>query len=298
MKKIKIRCPYFMLLVLTSVLFGCFYMLGGNLFPNQTKTEAAEKAQNVRSESIWENGAAQGDTAGQEQNVPEQNVPEDSVSGDAGKPDANAEASVQKEHEEIVLDTEEAVQEYLSGTLFIGDSRTATLQEYAGWDRAHFYVKYGLTIWDVLDEKLVEYGGEKITVDEALQKRKFKRIYIMLGINELGRGTAETFAEQFGAVVGRIQELQPDAIIVVEAIMHVTKEKDEEKTYINNTEINARNDELKKMAERLGVYWLDVNQATDDEETQCLDSQYSFDGVHLKVKYLDVWKNFILEHPF
>ena len=100
-----------MLLVLTSVLFGCFYMLGGNLFPNQTKTEAAEKAQNVRSESIRENGAAQEDTAGQERYVPEH-----TVSGDAGKTDANAEASVQKEHEEIVLDTEEAVQEYLSGS--------------------------------------------------------------------------------------------------------------------------------------------------------------------------------------
>ena len=41
---------------------------------------------------------------------------------------------------------------YLDGALFIGDSRTSTLAEYAGWDQTDFFVEYGLTIWDVMDE--------------------------------------------------------------------------------------------------------------------------------------------------
>ena len=80
--------------------------------------------------------------------------------------------------------------------------------------------------------------------------------------------------------------------------MHVTKEKDEEQTYINNAEINARNEKIREMAGYAGVSWLDVNQVMDDAESHCLVSEYSFDGVHLKVKYLDIWKEFLLENPF
>ena len=286
MKKSKIRCPYFILLVLTSVLFGCMSILNGNVFFISAEGKENGVTGKVKTESINGNSVSAGEAGGQ------------SVSGNDLKAGSVSGNSVSGNGAGIVLDTEEAVQKYLSDTLFIGDSRTATLQEYAGWDAAHFYVKYGLTIWDLPDEKIAGSGEEKITVDEALQKQKFKRIYIMLGINELGRGTAETFSEQYGKVIERIKELQPEAVIIVEAIMHVTKEKDAEETYINNAEINARNEKIKEMAERLGVCWMDVNQVTDDMESGCLVSEYSFDGVHLKVKYLDIWKNFILENPF
>ena len=291
MKKTKMRCPYFILLVLTSVLFGCISVLKGNFFFLPTGGEDYVTGM-VKTESINESGVLQ-ETGGQEQGLAG-----NTVSGNAVLENGREAGSVSGNDMKRVLDTEEAVQKYLSETLFIGDSRTATLQEYAGWDNAHFYVKYGLTIWDLLEEKLAEDGEEKITVDEALQRQKFQRIYIMLGINELGRGTPETFSDQYEKVIERIKQLQPDAVIIVESIMHVTKEKDAEGTYINNAEINIRNEKIKEMAERKGVYWMDVNQVTDDEESHCLVSDYSFDGVHLKVKYLDIWKNFILENPY
>lgn len=80
--------------------------------------------------------------------------------------------------------------------------------------------------------------------------------------------------------------------------MHVTESKDAEESYINNAEIDARNEKLKELAEAQGLYWLDVNTVTDDGETGKLVEEYSFDGVHLKVKYIDIWKDFILENPF
>ena len=258
MKKAKIGYPYFMLLVLTSIFFGCIYILEGNVFFGWQDGDNKGKQESVRVESISGNSVSGNYINGQ------------CMSGNDVFSSGN---SVSGNSVDMVLDTEEAVQEYLSETLFIGDSRTASLQEYAGWDTAHFYVKYGLTIWDVLDEKIADYDGEKITVDEALQKQSFKRIYIMLGINELGRGTPETFSEQYGRVIERIRQLQPDAVIIVEAIIHVTIEKDEERTYINNTEINARNEKIKEMAEQYGVCWLDANEVMDEKETNCLGSE-------------------------
>ena len=40
----------------------------------------------------------------------------------------------------------------------------------------------------------VDGGRQKITIEEALQERQFAKIYLMIGINEMGTGTVETFA--------------------------------------------------------------------------------------------------------
>lgn len=345
MKKAKIKCPYFVLLVVTSVLFTCFYQmkeqgLFADLFPFAWENDGGKESSPEKTKENTENGnAAHGGIQGEaisEEGLPQQdavspsqgenlqgdasqgenlqggtlqgnNMQEDNMQEDGSQEnnpqennqqDGSAQGGAEQGGSVSGSNAAKSPEEYLSDTLFIGDSRTSSLMEYAGWDTAHFYVKYGLTIWDVLEAEIVDYGGSKISVEEALQKVKFGKIYIMLGINELGRGTPETFAEQYEKVIVRLKQLQPDAVIVVEAIMHVTAEKDAEETYINNAEINARNEKLKEMAEKEKVCWLDVNTVTDEEESGCLVSAYSFDGVHLKVKYLDIWKNFILENPF
>ena len=181
--------------------------------------------------------------------------------------------------------------DYLDDALFIGDSRTSTLYEYAGWENTDFFVKYGLTIWDVWKQTM---DGRKL--ENVLSAKQYGKIYIMLGINELGSGTAVTFREEYERVVAGIRQMQPKAVIFVQAILHVTAEKDAEGTYINNQEVNARNQEICKLADNETVFWLDLNEIMDDPATGKLDSIYSFDGVHLKVKYIDVWREFLLDH--
>ena len=181
--------------------------------------------------------------------------------------------------------------DYLSDALFIGDSRTSTLYEYAGWDQTDFFVKNGLTVWEVWDKTM---DGRKL--EEVLSAKSYGKIYIMLGVNELGVGTAQTYGRQFQSVVEQVRNLQPDAVIFVEAILHVTANKDAEGTYINNAEINARNQEIQKLADDHDIFWLDVNEVMDEPGSGTLRSDYTFDGVHLKAKYIDVWREFLLDH--
>ena len=126
--------------------------------------------------------------------------------------------------------------DYLSDALFIGDSRTSTLYEYAGWTDVDFFVKNGLTIWDVWERTM---DGRTLT--DVLSAKQYGKIYIMLGINELGNETAEGYRKQYEGVLAKLEELQPGAVIFVQSIMHVTAAKDAEGTYINNGEVNARN---------------------------------------------------------
>ncbi len=189
-------------------------------------------------------------------------------------------------------------EEYFNDAVFIGDSRTVGLYEYGGIEmRADFFAKISLTIYDVFTEKVAtdEETGKKITVEEALQKKQYGKVYLMLGINELGTGTTEGFLEAYRAVVARIRELQPDAVIFVEGIMRVTGTKNESDPIFNNSNINEKNEAISGLADNRDVFYIDVNEVVCDENGN-LNAEYTTDEVHLKAKYYGIWKEFLLAH--
>ena len=123
------------------------------------------------------------------------------------------------------------------------------LCEYAGMrDRATFYAATSLTIYNAFESR--QKGGpagrwhEGDGLKEALSQKQFKKIYIMLGINELGRGTTQSFFTVYADTVNRIRQLQPEAIIFVQGIMRVSGEKSRTDKVFNNAAINERNEAL------------------------------------------------------
>lgn len=184
---------------------------------------------------------------------------------------------------------------YFDDALFIGDSRTVGLSQYSNWKNPVYYADVGLTVYTVFDKKIATVNGETMTIDQALQRQKFGKIYIMLGINELGRGTTETFAKKYGEVIGRIRELQPDAIIYIEGIMGVSKKKSDSDPIFNNRNIQERNAAIQSLANDTSVFYIDVNQVIMDG-TGGIPSDYTFDNVHLKAAYYKIWTEFLMDH--
>lgn len=287
MKRCK-KYPFFLMIIISSLLYGTCKML---------EIEQKEKVQIETVSDIGKENAS---------NERQKEVREMDKSIDKVVQTENVEPGQvlqveelpQKEEEPEVqdaLEQEKSLQErqfqrvemdYLDDALFIGDSRTSTLYEYAGWKNTDFFVKYGQTVWDVWEGSM-----DGVTLEQMLTAKQYGKIYIMLGINELGRGTPESFAGQFESVVERVRQFQPQTVIFVEAIMHVTQSKDGENTYINNQEINARNEKLKLLADNQNIFYINVNEKMDAPGTGRLKEEYSFDGVHLQVKYIDIWRN-------
>lgn len=187
-------------------------------------------------------------------------------------------------------------QDYFDDALFIGDSRTVGLQEYSGWDNPTYYASIGLTVYDMFDTPIVEEeDGTKITIEEALQKYQFGKIYLMIGINEMGTGTVDSFMDTYNAAVAHIRELQPDALIFVEGIMYVKQEKSETDPIFNNPNIKERNDRIALLANNHDIFYIDVNEVVTDE-TGNLNPEYTYDEIHLLGKYYSVWTDFLLKH--
>lgn len=187
---------------------------------------------------------------------------------------------------------------YFDDAVFIGDSRTVGMYEYSGLEETStFYASTGLTIYKMFDSAIVSVPGQKkkITVEEALSEKQFAKIYLMIGINEMGTGTVESFMKTYGEAVQHLRELQPDAIIYLQAIMKVTTERSEQGDYITNEGIDARNEEIAKLADDKTIFYLDVNPYICDE-TGGMVASYTYDGVHLKAQYIPIWLDFLKEH--
>lgn len=188
--------------------------------------------------------------------------------------------------------------DYFADAVFIGDSRTVGLYEYAGLEEiSTFYASTGLTIYKLFDAPVVEVAGQKQkkTVEEALSENTFSKIYLMIGINEMGTGTVDSFMAAYAQAVEHLQELQPDATIYLQGIMKVTTERSEKGDYITNEGIEERNDRIAELADYVNIYYLDVNPLICDE-TGGMEASYTYDGVHLKAQYIPIWKDYLKSH--
>lgn len=228
----------------------------------------------------------------------EEEMVAETESAAATEPTAVTETSETQEPEgpkEVIYHTVD--DSYFDDAVFIGDSRTVGMYEYGGLEETStFYASTGLTIYKMFDSAIVPVPGQKkkITVEEALSEKQFAKIYLMIGINEMGTGTVESFMKAYGEAVQHLQELQPDAIIYLQAIMKVTTERSEQGDYITNEGIEARNTEIAKLADDEKIFYLDVNPMICDE-TGGMVASYTYDGVHLKAQYIPIWLDFLKE---
>lgn len=186
---------------------------------------------------------------------------------------------------------------YFNDAAFLGDSRTLGISDYAGLEGADFYCDSGMTIFKLLGEDGVTYQktGKKVDLNQVLQQNQYGKIYIMLGMNELGYGNTQMYLKQYGEVVAQIREWQPDAIIYIMANLHVSEKKNNPETEFNNININDKNAASALLANGTDIFYLDCNPLFTDENG-FLNADLTFDGVHLYAQHYDVWRQFLLEH--
>ena len=142
------------------------------------------------------------------------------------------------------------------------------------------------------DQAATEPVVEQMTLEEVLTSRHFGKIYFQIGINEMGTGTVDIFMKKYEEAVQRLQELQPDAIIYVEAIMKVGKEKSETDPIFNNAGITERNDRIAQLADGQKIFYIDMNEVVCDEEGN-LSVDESFDQLHLYGGNYYLWVDFL-----
>lgn len=184
-------------------------------------------------------------------------------------------------------------EQFFRDTLFIGDSRTMGLAEYADLNNAAVFANTGMNIYRLYSMKNAVRGQESY-LEDILAGKQYRKIYLMLGVNELGYDEAQT-VKRFEEEILNLHKLQPDAKIILEANQHVTMERSEKDAIFNNTGIDRINESIRQIAEKYGFAYIDVNEIFDDD-TGALNPEYTYDEVHVLGKYYQQWADWIKEN--
>jgi len=196
-------------------------------------------------------------------------------------------------------ETEPVEMAYFQDALFIGDSRTDGLRLYSGVEGADFYCYKGLTVFEMGTRRVAEVDGEKYTVLEALEKgRQYQKIYISLGINELGYGNTQGFADTFGEFLDQVKTLQPEAVIYLETLVPVNPAKcraNRQPYYVTNDQVYEYNAIFPQLALEKQVVLLDVAAAFSNEEG-ILPAEDTADGVHFVKRVYQDWLAYLMCH--
>ncbi len=194
---------------------------------------------------------------------------------------------------------------YFSDALFIGDSRTVGLRDYTAGNLASatFFCSSGMNASYARRSEYdyttgVDASGRKTTLgrgtlETLLTERDFGKVYIMVGINELGDST-QNILRNITLLRDTVARLEPNAIIFMCANLHVTAEYSQNgsKKYINNDKINEVNTGIAALADNQNSFFIDINPLFDDA-SNALTASYGSDGVHVYGKYYRRWSEWL-----
>ena len=137
---------------------------------------------------------------------------------DSGKEETTAEPTPTPEPTPLQFTTVDA--SYFDDALFIGDSRTVGIAEYGNLKNATYFADVGLNVYVAPTKAVAVKNVGTVTLPQLLSQKTFGKVYIMLGINELGNDLDDITAK-FSSLIDTVRAAQPNAIVYVEANLHV-----------------------------------------------------------------------------
>lgn len=241
-------------------------------------------------ESTGENDTAQDeekDTSPDHTKIPEIDeivIPEDTTTETEGGGTAQT--------EEKTLGPVDA--SYFSDALFIGDSRTVGLSQYGRLEGADYFADTGMTVFNLFEQKVSDENFGRQDLRTLLQSKQYGKIYLMLGINEIGY-PFETLIPQYQQVVDEIRALQPDALLILCANLHVTRDAAAATPRLEVSNIQRLDDSIAAMADGQTIFFLDENPIFCDEAGY-LKKELTGDGVHPYATGYETWAQWYLEN--
>ena len=191
----------------------------------------------------------------------------------------------------------EVGEEWFQDAVFIGDSRTDGLRLYGGIKGVDFICYKGLPAFEFDNKKCISSGESKITALEALPAKPYAKVYVMLGLNELGYSVSE-FAKGYAALMDAVRAAQPDAVLYFQSVVPINSQKAKEKSqpyYITNEKVAAFNAEISRLCEEKQAIYLNVAEGLTDENGE-LPYDKAPDGIHFTKDWYAQWYAYLKTH--
>jgi lysophospholipase L1-like esterase len=180
---------------------------------------------------------------------------------------------------------------WFDDVLFIGDSRTVGLRDYARSGKAEYFCSVGMSVFNFKSRTASDKNFTDQKLEKLLSSKTYGKIFISLGINECGY-PLETLINAYTDLVEMVRSNQPDAKIIIQGIMSVSKSYSKNGASFTPSNINKINDKLRGLSDGSSIFYIDVNEFFADKDGYLL-KEVSGDGCHPSGKYYGVWANWI-----
>ena len=202
----------------------------------------------------------------------------------------------------VLPETEDAGQEYIDTTLFLGDSNTARMYrvfDYCSYDNAIGSV--GMSARSLQNYACVKFSGygSYVTMPQAVALMQPRRVIVTFGTNDLDPNySAAAFAENYRAGLQAIADAYPAADIIVNAIPPLGRSHSN--ASLTQSQVDEYNKAIVEMCDANGWKFLNSAEALKDAASGYAKEGYveSSDGIHLTRAAMDALFTYIRTHSY
>lgn len=202
----------------------------------------------------------------------------------------------------LPLSESKQVLHFFDDAAFIGDSVMCKLQAYHMYNgtfgKAKFFARVGYaTRHAAKDTFFLLYRGKQSTPEKILEACGAKKLFIMLGMNDINSLSIEKTLEYWDTMLGRIRKKCPDIEIFIMSCTPVYIPSETHK--LNNKKMDSYNVSLEAFAKEKGCHFIDVATPMKDEKGGLKKSFCQDNWVHVNQAGCEVWaqtlKKYIME---
>lgn len=196
----------------------------------------------------------------------------------------------------VLTETAPVGSDYFIDTLFVGDSLTDGIRIYEAFAGVQAVSTKGINTHSALTHTFHPIDGQMVTMIDAIEYYKPRRVYMMLGTNGLNWETVEWNLAGYEVLVDEILRRVPGCYIVIQSLPPTTAERAIKTPAYSLENMAKYNEGLRDIAIRKGVYFLDVNAALSNAEGYLDTSIAASDGIHMGSNGYTIWYNYIITH--
>ena len=182
---------------------------------------------------------------------------------------------------------ERVTDDWFADAAFFGNSLVDGLHRFGNLTCGDFYAGTSASVLSVGTMKDAHLSdGAAATLLDALLEKQYQKIYVLLGINELGF-TVEGFVDLYAELLDTIAAAEENAALYIMSLTPITEQRSNNGDLFTREKVLRFNQAIREMAEEKGYTYLDLYSAMADENGW-LPSAESTDGVHFTPdKYLE-----------
>lgn len=202
---------------------------------------------------------------------------------------------------------------YFDDAVFIGDSVSLKLDRYTMQQRnsnpnffgkAQFLTAGSMGSGNALaapsDDSIHPlFNGQKMSLADSVQASGAKKVYIMLGMNDMAIYGVDGAVDNMETLIGTILAKTPDATIYVESATPLVASQNFSEHKLNNTNLDAYNKKLSALCQSKGWYFVNVWSVVNDgngnlKDAYCSDPDSM--GIHFTDAGCGAWIDYLYTH--